>query len=386
MPTITIHDEDAEARIPLLALNCSDHRWSLGGKSRTDFLPSLQGDTLISRFAPNASGDAVVALHVGCRETNAAIAVAVRATPQPDFTYVVHEVAGADHLLGPVTVRINGLDRVLDPAGGTLQLRQGANTLELADTPGWRPLHVWAVNGLTIPLNLNAPSRTVTVPTSDDGGTLELRVLHATAHDWYRAGAQSEADVRALYWDQRPQSLAPGFQGIGGQQPGVYSPPNQPPLNGEEICLPNDEVRQYLWRDAMDSVAASYAGLPAPFHYRFANTVEPVFLFAFGNGEFTMSNSASLACEASIAAPELLFQSSPSGQFVQFIARLPAGATLQDRIDILWRLPRKNGVRVTGSPWVSSGHQLGPADRKVAEYFFPIADSAFARGMPTVRF
>lgn len=385
-PAVTVFDEDDEGRAPLEAIACTHPQWSLGTPSRPDLVAELDGDTVVARFGPDASGNGSIGLALHCDEGDPTTALAFSVTPQPDLDYELHELAGADSLLSPILVRVNDVDHLLQPGGGRLQLRTGSNRFELTANAGWRALQVWQVNGFTIPLNENALIYNLILPSPADGGHLVLRVLHATAHDWYRAGATSETDVRALYWDQRSGTGYQGFVGAAAVAWNVYSPPAQPPFQGQQVCVPSDDAHLFAWQEAIDSVLAGWAGLPRPFNYWIVPTTDPIFINALTPTGFNISNGASLACEAAIASPELLFETSAVGQRMQFVARIPVGAGFDAMVDILWRLPRRLGVRVTGSAWVSSGRTPGPSDRELARYIFPVADSALARNFPPLRF
>lgn len=392
-PSSFVFDEDTELRTTLTHRNCTGAAWSLEGTSNPDYVPVLEGDVLVHRFAPDRTGGGAVTLRLACDEGDVAIPINVVVRPQPDITVTLHEVTGADQLLAaPIRVAVNGVETTLAPGGGRVQFQQGANQLQLVTNPGWRSLQVWELNGLTIPLNEAGPGFQVTVNGTGDEGTAVVRLLHATAHAWYRAGSESEADVRALYWSDGSGGIGTGFVGINSTQ---YVATGRPiftqlgPLvvDGVEVCSAVSPDWYYLYQAAVEAWRTPYAGMSASMGWSLVENVEDLTPYAsIVGGELQIANGWSLACDAQVPVVDEFYRPSPTGQIEHLVIRIPAGSSQADRIAALWRLPRKMGRKVPGSAWVSATTVPGPADLKVAEHIFPLADAGAIRGMPPVRF
>jgi hypothetical protein len=388
-PTVVEFDEDSEARTTLQALRCTAPSWSIDGSSSADYLPTLEGNEVVHRFAPDRHGAAAATIRLSCEEGSVTALVSVVVRPQPDVTVTLHEVAGADHLLTPIRVIVNGAETVLPPTGGKVQFRQGLNQLQLVENAGWRSLQVWEVNGLVVPLHESGSSFGVTVANTDDAGTAVVRVLHATAHDWYRAGAASEADVRAMYWSDGSWGVLPGFVGfvLGERDLPVYTQLGPLTVDGVQVCSAVPESRYFDYQAAVDAWRSGYAAVPVRLGWEFAESLEDFTPFsAITDGQLTVANSWSLACDAPVAVVQEHFHAIASGHPRQLVIRIPSGSSQAQRIDALWRLPRKMGSRVTGSAWVSATTEPGPSDLRVAEHFFPLADAAARRGMAPLQF
>ncbi len=393
LPAVVEFDEDSEARTTLVALRCANPSWALEGTSTPDYQPVLEGNVLVHRYAPDRSGGGAVTVRLRCdgsAEVRAALAVVVR--PQPDIGVTLHEVTGADQLItAPLRVAVNGVETAIGPGGGRVQFRQGANQLQLVGNPGWRSLQVWEINGQVIPLNEAGTGFPVTVTGTGDDGTAVVRMLHATAHAWYRAGTASEADVRALYWSDGSAGIAPGFTGFNERQADggrpIFTQLGPLVVDGVQVCAAVPASRYGDYQAAVDGYRIPYAGMPVPIGWRFAESLEDLTIYSsLVEGELLIVNGWSLACDAAVASVDEYYRPGASGHVQQLVIRIPAGASQAERVAALWRLPRKMGSKVPGSAWVSSTADPGPADLEVARHFFPLADAAVRRGMPPLRF
>ena len=147
------------------------------------------------------------------------------------------------------------------------------------------------------------------------------------------------------------------------------------------------ESRYYDYQAAVAAQLAALAPLGVNLAWQFAESLEDLTPYsALVNGEVHIANSWSLSCDAPVAVVDEYYRASPTGHVDQLVIRIPVGSSQSERIAALWRLPRKMGVKVPGSAWVSATTEPGPADLKVAEHFFPLADAAAQRGMPPIRF
>jgi len=393
LPAVVEFDEDSEARTTLVALRCANPSWALEGTSTPDYQPVLEGNVLVHRYAPDRSGGGAVTVRLRCdgsAEVRAALAVVVR--PQPDIGVTLHEVTGADQLItAPLRVAVNGVETAIGPGGGHVQFRQGANQLQLIGNPGWRSLQVWEINGQVIPLNEAGTGFPVTITGTGDDGTAVVRMLHATAHAWYRAGTASEADVRAVYWSEGSGGIGTGFVGftdrqLDGGRP-IFTQLGPLVVDGVEVCSAVPASRYFDYQAAVEAHRAPYLGMSVPIGWRFAESLENLTMYSsMANGELVIANGWSLACDAPVSVVDEYYRPGASGHVQQLVIRIPAGGTHADRVAALWRLPRRMGHKVPGSAWVSSTAVPGPADLEVARHFFPLADAAAQRGMPPLRF
>lgn len=385
-------DEDSELRTTLNATGCTSPAWSLEGTTNPHYQPVLDGAVLVHRFAPDKNGLGAVTLRVRCVEGDAAAAVTAQARPQPDVMVSFHEVTGADHLItAPIRLGVNGMETTLGPEGGRVQLLQGSNLLHLVTNAGWRTLQVWELEGLVVPLSETAPGLQVTVATSDDDRTAKVRLLHPTAHAWYRAGTASEADVRAQYWSDENNGILRGFVGFRARSTAgglpIFTQVERLEVGGLEVCTPGPGSLYFDYQDAIAAQLAPIASLGVSLGWQFAESLPDLSPYSsLVNGEVHMVNGWSLACDAPVAAVDEYYHPSPTGHVEQLVIRIPSGSSQAERIAALWRLPRKMGVKVPGSAWVSATTDPGPADLKVAEHFFPLADAAAQLGMPPIRF
>jgi hypothetical protein len=219
-----------------------------------------------------------------------------------------------------------------------------------------------------------------------------VRVLHPTAHAWYRAGTASEADVRTLYWSDGSGGIVTGFVGVttgqynNGGRP-IFTQLGPLVVGGVTVCSAVPGSRYGDYQAAVGAQGAPYHAIAVPLGWKFAESLENLTTYAsMSDGELLIVNGWSLACDAAIPAVDEYYRPSPTGHVQQLVIRIPETSSQEERIAALWRLPRKMGSKVPGSAWVSATTVPGPADLEVARHFFPLADAAAQRGMPPVRF
>jgi len=315
-------------------------------------------------------------------------------TPQPDVTYTLSEVAGANAALTNLTFRANGQDFTAIPLGGKVQLRTGANTLELKANPGWRNLQVWRINGKTIPLNQNDATYTETLGSDDI--TAALQALSATVHDWYRDDADpaldSEQHVRIVYWDGN--NVNQGFSGTEGITI-LYTPRNPVVVDGIVICSTTSDAHAAVYGQgvAVENQSLVAKGLPAAFEHQIVDDL-PAGIVSFENEAMVLAESRGILCDRPDAGANNSVFSRTDGHFKSFIAMVEIthhdGFRLAElrNLGLEYRETQDFGG---GSLWVrqadgnASSVEL-PGDIGVKTYFRRLANAARALGLKAPKF
>ena len=107
-PSLTIapvtFPEDGQAASTLSVQNCTSPVYTLGAITNPSYQPTLAGNTLTHKFAPDANGVGSVPVNVTCAIGNATANAQATATPMSDFEFRLAEMRSDSTIKTPATL------------------------------------------------------------------------------------------------------------------------------------------------------------------------------------------------------------------------------------------------------------------------------------------
>jgi hypothetical protein len=108
VPSLTIapvtFPEDGQATSTLTAQNCTTPVYTLGAPTNPSYQPTLAGNTLTHKFAPDANGTGSVPVNVTCANGNATATAQATITPMSDFEFRLAEMRSDSTIKTPATL------------------------------------------------------------------------------------------------------------------------------------------------------------------------------------------------------------------------------------------------------------------------------------------